>query len=262
METITSRENAGIKEYCKLTAAKKQRDAAGKFAAEGVRLTLEAFQNGVRIEKVFFTAGAEKRYGEKLFELLNSGIPASLITEELSSRMSDTDSPQGVFAICKKLDKSFGTDKIEHNSVYAALSDLQDPGNMGTIIRTAEALGVRGIIASEGCCDLYNPKVLRATMGAAFRMPYCVVPELGTILRELSGRGILSYAAVLDEAAEPLTEIDFSGGGIAVIGNEGNGLKQEVSAACDRRITIRMKGKAESLNAAMAAGIILWEMTR
>ncbi len=262
METITSKDNAGIKEYCKLTTAKKQRDATGKFAAEGIKLTLEAFQNGVRIEKVFFTAGAEKKYGEKLFELLNSGIPASRITEEISLRMSDTDSPQGVYAVCKKLDKSFGTDKIEHNSVYAALSDLQDPGNMGTVIRTAEALGVRGIIASEGCCDFYNPKVLRATMGSAFRMPFAVVPDLGAALRELSGRGIPSYAAVLDDAAESLTEVDFTGGGVAVIGNEGNGLCREIADACDRRITIRMKGNAESLNAAMAAGIIFWQMTR
>ncbi len=262
MEIISSRENAGVKEYCKLISGKKQRDAVGKFAAEGVKLTLEALHNGVRIEKVFFTAGAEKKYGEKLFELLNSGAAVSIITEELSRKMSDTDSPQGVFAICEKREQVFDLEQIMSGRVYAALVDLQDPGNMGTIIRTAEALGVQGLLASEGCCDLYNPKVLRATMGSAFRMPFAVVSEPEQVLRELSRRGITSYATVLDIHAESLTEIDFSGGGIAVIGNEGNGLSESIANACDKRVTIRMKGNAESLNAAMAAGIVLWQMIR
>ena len=262
METITSRENAGVKEYCKLVTAKKQRDAAGKFAAEGVRLTLEAFQNGVRIEKVFFTAGAEKRYGEKLFELLNSGIPAALITEEISRRMSDTDSPQGVFAVCKKLDKSLPAGKIEHEGVYAALCGLQDPGNIGTILRTAEAFGVRGVVLSTSCCDLYNPKVLRASMGTVFRLPTRIANDFCGQLKSFSASGIPTYAAVVDDTARSVKDISFFGKGVAVIGNEGNGLDQEVADCCDVRMTIRMKGMTESLNAAMAAGILLWEMTR
>lgn len=261
METITSRENPQIKAFCKLSGSKKQRDISGSFTLESVKLVLEAFENGVSIEKVFLTESAEKKYEEKLFELLNSGIPVIRVSEEVGRKLSEADTPQGVFAVCKKLDKSFAADTIENKGVYAALCGLQDPGNIGTILRTAEALGVRGVLMSEDCCDIYNPKVLRASMGTVFRLPIRVCGDFCGALRELSAAGVPTYAAVLDENAESLTDIAFDGVGVAVIGNEGNGLSEAVAACCDRRVTIRMKGNAESLNAAMAAGIILWKLT-
>jgi len=262
METITSRENGVVKAFCKLSASKKQRDLSGTFGVESLKLVLEAYENHVRIEKVFFTEGAEQKYREKLFELLNSGIPTVRISEEVSRKMSEADTPQGVFAICRKLDKSFSSDKIENKGVYAALCGLQDPGNIGTVLRTAEALGVRGVLMSKDCCDIYNPKVLRASMGTVFRLPIEICEDFGARLKALSAAGIPTYAAVVDSSAESLTDIEFGGNGVAVIGNEGNGLPPETVACCDRRITIRMKGNAESLNAAMAAGIFLWQMTK
>ena len=262
MTTITSRENDAVKEFCKLSSSKKRRDETGCFALESMKLVLEAYENGVSIEKVFLTDTALQKYREKLFELLNSGVRICIISDEVSRKMTLTDSPQGIFAVCKKLDKSFPADKIKHMGVYAALCGLQDPGNIGTILRTAEAFGVRGVIVSTSCCDLYNPKVLRASMGTVFRLPVWVSADFCGTLKSFSAAGMPTYAAVVNESVQSLTDIDFGGKGVAVIGNEGNGLPQEVADCCDVQMTIRMAGKTESLNAAMAAGIILWEMTR
>lgn len=260
MLLITSRENAHVKEYCKLKSSKKQRDIQSSFVVEGLKLTLEAYNNGVSIEKVFLTDHALQKYQEKLFELLNSGITALQITDEVAKKMSDTESPQGIFAQCSKLDKFLSPDTIEDNGIYLALSDLQDPGNIGTIIRTAEAIGVKGLLLSESCCDIYNPKVVRASMGSVFRVPFWVSSDFCWDLRTFSDKGIISYATVPDSEAKSITQVEFGGSGIAVIGNEGNGLSPEVISCCDEKITIKMRGNTESLNAAMAAGIIMWQM--
>lgn len=198
---------------------------------------------------------------KKLFELLNSGVSAFSLGEEAAKKMADTGAPQGVFALCRKPDKTLLLDEIRPDGIYAALCGLQDPGNVGTILRTADALGIDGLLISADTCDIFSPKVIRGSMGAVFRLPTAVVPEVGAELLRLSERGCRSYAAVLDETAHSAAEYSFTGG-IAVIGNEGNGLDRETIACCDEKMTIRMKGNAESLNAAMAAGIILWEMTR
>ncbi len=260
MTLITSRENAHIKEYCKLRASKKFRDAQRSFVVEGIKLTLEAYENDVSIEKVFLTEHMAEKYREKLFELLNSGVTVLQVTEEVAKKMSDTESAQGIFAQCGKLDKFLSADKIEDSGVYLALSDLQDPGNIGTIIRTAEAIGVKGVLLSANCCDIYNPKVVRASMGSVFRVPFFVSDDFCGDLKSFSDRGIVSYATVPDHTAKSITEVAFNGNGIAVIGNEGNGLSEEVISCCDEKITIKMKGNTESLNAAMAAGIIMWQM--
>lgn len=260
MLLITSRENAHIKEYCKLRSSKKQRDMQNSFVLEGLKLTLEAYDNEVSIEKVFLTERVLKKYQEKLFELLNSGITVLQITDEVAKKMSDTESPQGIFAQCSKLDKFLSPDTIEDNGIYLALSDLQDPGNIGTIIRTAEAIGIKGLLLSENCCDIYNPKVVRASMGSVFRVPFLISDDFCRDLRKFSDKGIVSYATVLDSEARSITQIGFGGRGIAVIGNEGNGLSPEVVSCCDEKITIKMRGNTESLNAAMAAGIIMWQM--
>lgn len=261
VERITSRENAHIKAYCKLASSKKYRDASGSFVLEGAKLAEEAYRNKVSIEKVFLTEQAYEKYGEKLFELLNSGVPVWLIGADIAKKMADTENPQGVFAVCQKPADTLLPEQIRPDGVYVALCGLQDPGNVGTIIRTAEALGVDGLLVSADCCDCYSPKVVRGTMGSVFRLPVMMVTKMEDTLRSLSVQGVESYAAVLDETANPLSEISFSGG-IAVIGNEGNGLDQSVIDCCDHKMTIQMRGNAESLNAAMAAGIILWEMTR
>ena len=133
---------------------------------------------------------------------------------------------------------------------------------MGTILRTAEALGVGGILLSRGCCDIYSPKVLRGSMGAIFRLPFLVVEDLPAYLSKQKEKGYSIYAAVPDRNAVPITEIPFSKRCAVVVGNEGNGLTQACIQACTQSVTIPMEGRAESLNAAIAASILVWEMVR
>ena len=144
----------------------------------------------------------------------------------------------------------------------AVLEDLQDPGNLGTILRTAEALGIGRVVLLGDCCDPLSPKALRASMGAVFRLGLSLEPSRQGLFSRLRGEGFRLLASVPDSAALPVTEVDFSQGPCAVfIGNEGNGLSQETIAQC-QRVTIPMAGRAESLNASAAATILLWEMAR
>ena len=133
---------------------------------------------------------------------------------------------------------------------------------MGTVIRTAEALGIDGLLLSDGCCDIYNPKVLRASMGGVFRLPLMRVGDMAQAVETLQEKGLTAYACVVDATATPITEAGMGKGSVTIIGNEGNGLRAETIAACKHSVTIPMAGRAESLNASMAAGIILWEMCR
>ncbi|MBQ8752597.1 MAG: RNA methyltransferase, partial [Clostridia bacterium] len=181
------------------------------------------------------------------------------IPDALAAHMGETDTPQGVFAIGQRREVPL---TVTPRGRYLALEDVQDPANLGTVIRTAEAMGVEGLLLSAGCCDLYNPKVLRGSMGGVFRLSTLVVPSMPEAVRQWQAAGLTVYACVVDPDAEKLTAITFEDGAVCLIGNEGNGLKPETVAACARRITIPMAGRAESLNASMAAGIVLWELTR
>ena len=184
------------------------------------------------------------------------------IAPELAQYMADTATPQGVFCIAKILDNPLGLDTIDTMGRYGLLEDIQDPGNLGTMIRTAEALGLDGLVLSAGCCDVYNPKVLRSSMGGVFRLPMLTGVSMPETIGTLQERGMRAYACVVDADACPVQTVAFGPGSLCVIGNEGNGLRPETVAACARRITIPMTGRAESLNASLAAGIVMWEMSR
>jgi len=158
------------------------------------------------------------------------------------------------------LDKNRNLDTIDNQSVYIALERVQDPSNMGTILRTAEALGVDGIILSDDCCDIFSPKVVRGSMGAVFRIKYSVVDDFCSYIKSIGEGGIKTYGSAPVNAVDIRT-VGFKGG-VMLIGNEGNGLSQEVLDCCTDRVSIPMNGRAESLNAACAASILMWEMIR
>lgn len=259
---VTSKDNQWVKEWRRLSADAKCRRERGCFAIEGVRLCGDALASGVCCRALLYTAQAAETYSDTLQCLLQAAEHAVEISPELARYMADTTHPQGVFCIANALDNSFTLDKINMLGIYAALEDIQDPGNLGTIIRTAEAFGVRGVLLSGGCCDVYNPKVLRSSMGGVFRLPLLQVERMEQTIATLQQRGLVGYACVVDATAQPITQIKSKGGAVAVIGNEGNGLRPETVAACAQQVTIPMAGRAESLNASMAAGIVLWEMTR
>ncbi len=259
---VSSKDNRFVKEWRALSHEAKARRQSGRFALEGARLCGDALASGVGIETVLYTADAAVTYAPVVRALTDAAEQVVEITDALAKYMADTTHPQGVFCVVKSLDNLIRFDTIDIMGCYGVLEDIQDPGNLGTIIRTAEALGLNGLILSSGCCDVYNPKVLRGSMGGVFRLPILVTDDLPSTIDELQRRGMTAYACVVDADATAVHTVTFAGGRLCVIGNEGNGLSAAVTAACAKRITIRMAGRAESLNASMAAGIVLWEMTR
>ena len=149
---------------------------------------------------------------------------------------------------------------LESGKKYIALENIQDPSNLGAIIRTAEALGIDGAVLCS-CCDIYNPKAQRAAMGSLLRLPLMITKDLSAVISDCEKKGILTLATVPDSSAKKITQTDMSEGVLAVIGNEGSGVSQEIKALCEK-VTIPMLGRAESLNASMAAAIVMWEIMR
>lgn len=258
---ITSRENRFIREYRHLQSDGKYRRQTHRFVLEGARLCEDAARSDVPVVAVLYTEQAAEQYPSQLAALA-ACEQRFIITDSLASYIGDTATPQGVFCICERPQTDTENLKTLPVGRYAALETVQDPTNLGTMIRTAEALGLDGLILSDGCCDPYNPKVLRGSMGGVFRLPLYTAENLPERLRTLSLNGFTTVACVVDGEATPITALPFDGATIVVIGNEGNGLTAETVAACSVKATIPMKGRAESLNASMAAGIVFWEMMR
>lgn len=260
MTIIKSRDNPLVKQIAKLNKSSKYRRESGLFIAEGCRLVNDAVKSGCNIEFFVFSESAVKNYNA-LFESANKITDrVHIFSDALFAHICDTKSPQGVLAAVKLLDKKCLFDKIKNDGKLIALENLQDPGNLGTVFRTAEALGIDGIVMTKDCCDIYSPKVVRSTMGAVFRMPFAVVDSIAEFLKK--NKNIKSYAAVVNTESRKITEVNFDFPCVCVIGNEGNGLKAETVNSCDYAVTIPMTGRAESLNASVAASIIMWEMMK
>ncbi len=258
---ITSRENRLIREYRHLLTDGKYRRQTRRFVLEGARLCEDAARSAIPIVAVFYTKQATEQYPSQL-AALSVCDQRFLIPDSLASYIGDTTTPQGVFCICERPISDIRSNDLPLCGRYAALETVQDPANLGTMIRTAEALGLDGLLLSDGCCDPYNPKVLRGSMGGVFRLPLYTVENLPEQLRSLSERGFTTVACVVDGDATPVTALSFDRPTVVVIGNEGNGLTAETIASCSVKATIPMIGRAESLNASMAAGIVFWEMMR
>ncbi len=255
---LTSRENPLVKDMSKLLGDAKARRKSGRFVIEGARLCEDAARSGMTVSAAFATEEAAARYATQWQTVRDCAQAVYTIAPSIAKHLSDTGAPQGIFCLCEV--GATVMPPIRADGVYLALEDLQDPGNLGTIIRTAEALGADGILLSKGCCDLYNPKVLRASMGGVFRLPMTVCEDFVQTLRDLS-QTVPVLACVVDRDAVPVMNAPKNGA-VAVIGNEGNGMSRAAIDACTQRVTIPMAGRAESLNASMAAGLLLWELCR
>ncbi|MDE5994170.1 MAG: RNA methyltransferase [Oscillospiraceae bacterium] len=255
---ITARSNPKIKELKELTNKASARRSAGLFVCDGVRLCKDAALSDVKIVSVFITEKCLDKYYSDVEKVLSLAQNVYSISEDVMQFVSDTVSPQGI--ICTA-EADTGNFKPEKNKKYIALDGVQNPDNLGAIIRTAEALGIDGIVISGGC-DIYNPKALRASMGSVFRMPVLLAESLPDRIEEYKALGIRTFASVVSGSAADISKTDFSDGALVVIGNEGNGVSAEVQNACNEKLTIVMKGRAESLNAAQASSIIMWEMTK
>lgn len=261
MEEITSKENKLVKEYIKLNNSKQYRYEKKEFVLEGVKLLCEAYNSNVKIERLFVTKACLQKNESKLSEVV-AGTKAYFITGDVEKKLAAAKTPQGVYAVCKMLDNENTVDKIYNSGKYIMLCDLQDTGNVGTIIRTAEAVGIDGVIVSKNTCDIYSLKVIRGSMGSVFRVPFYIADDINETVSLLNENGIQTIATVPDSTAEDITHIGYSVPTVALIGNEGNGLDESVAMMCKKRGTIKMHGKTESLNASVAACILMWEMTK
>lgn len=260
MLLLSSKDNAHIKNAVKLKKSAKFRRQSGTFAAEGVRVCMDALRSGAEIETLFVTGQALQKNAAEVAALSEAAQKSFELTPELFAAVSDTQTPQGVLCVIKALDKSADFDTIENGGKFLALDNVQDPNNLGTILRSAEAFGVNGVIMSADCCDVFNPKVVRGSMGAVFRLPVLVT---GCLADWFSRHPQLhTYAAVVHGCAEKVTQTVFETPCAVVVGNEGNGIKPETEQACEHTITIPMNGKAESLNASVASAILIWEMVK
>ena len=259
---ITSRDNPAIKRVRGLLGSAKARKESGRFVLEGARLCEDAARSGIEVEAAFLTARAEEAYPDQTRAVRQVAGTVYEIPENLAAFIGDTQHPQGVFCVCAPPPARLSAEELPKNGRFMALENVRDPGNLGTIIRTAEAFGIDGLLLSAGCCELYSPKVLRGSMGGALRLPVAVVPDLPAAISRWNEQGFRTVACVADASATPLPEAKLGDGCMLFIGNEANGLTAETQAACTARMTIPMKGRAESLNAAVAACIALWELSR
>ena len=257
---ITSRENQLIKEAALLKASARRRAEQSLFIAEGLRLCADAVRSGIIVRRLFFTPGFSQSHPDELGYILDASESAYETMPHALEKLADTQSPQGVVCVCEmpREPEDFGRVLTPGNAVLA-LEDVRDPGNLGSAARTAEALGFSALVLSAGGCSPYNPKALRASMGAFFRIPVKTAANMPDFIRSCGQ--INTFASVVDADALPVTRADFSKGGVLLIGSEGQGLTKETVGACSHRITIPMAGRAQSLSASAAAAIMMWQLT-
>ncbi len=258
MEYITGKSNEIIKYIRKLVVSRKYRYETGNFVLEGARLCFDALTSDCEIEIFLFTENINEKYPAECEKAQLAAKRSICISGEVASKLSDTQNTQGVFMVIRVLKKK---ELNELAGKLIAFDTLQNPDNLGAAIRTADALGAGGAICCN-CCDIYNPKALRASMGSMLRLPIYIAEDLSVTLAELKQEGYHVYSAVLNENASDITKIEFSPESIVVIGNEANGVSKPVIDISDELLTIKMESQAESLNASAATSIILWEMMK
>lgn len=250
---ITSIANQQIKNIVKLNKSTKFRKEQGVFIVEGIRMFQE-----VPKERLVDTYVTEAFY-EKHAHLFTD-VPFCFVSETVFKEISDTMTPQGVLAVVKQ--QSYKQEDLlqgEHTLIMV-LEQLQDPGNLGTIIRTGEGAGVTGVLMSKDTVDIYNPKVVRSTMGSIYRMPHIYAEDIKEAVIRLKEAGVKVYGAHLK--GEPFYHKDYQKPTAFLIGNEGNGLTDALSDLADEKIKIPMCGQVESLNAAVAASVLMYESFR
>ncbi len=252
---ITSRTNDQVKYLIKLIESSSARKKSGEFVVEGVRMFLEIPKD--RLKNVYVSESFEEE-NEELLE----NVAYHVLTDRIMREVSDTVNPQGIMAIVSKREEDAFEliDRVKENGsgCLVLLDRIQDPGNLGTIIRTAEAAGILGVIVGNGCVDIYNPKVIRSTMGSIFRVPLAK-RGIESLTDKIKNCGITTYAACL--GGTPYSKVSFDKKSAILIGNEANGLLDKLVESSDTKVKIPMRGKVESLNAAVAASLLMYAAT-
>lgn len=275
---ITSLTNGRIKHAIQLREKRSLRNQEGLFVAEGFKMFEEAPLQKIKeifcrediwqqMEESFHKAPFDK-YGQlfqKIQQCVDAGVVVEQVSKEVFRKLSDTQTPQGIFFVMEQMEyllpELLGTDRekgAKDIPLFLVLEDVQDPGNLGTMIRTAEGAGATAVLMSKETVDIYNPKTIRATMGSLYRVPFLYIEHLADAIGLLKQSGISVYAAHL-KGQKSYREISYRSGSAFLIGNEGNGLREETAALADEYVLIPMAGKLESLNAAVAAALLMYE---
>ena len=262
---ITSTSNERVRKVVSLMEKSKARREEDAFVIEGMKMLREA--PVLQVREVYVTARFLDKATEENKEILWR-YGAEEVSEDVMKKMAATQTPQGVLAVIsqyhytlEEVIKGYNQDDENARPLMLILENIQDPGNVGTMLRSGEGAGVTGIILSKGSADIYNPKVIRSTMGSIFRMPFIYVESVPQVLETLKASGIHTYAAHL-KGEKNYDEFDYTQQTAFLIGNEGNGLTKETADAADTYILIPMKGEVESMNAATSAAILTFEASR
>lgn len=254
MEMITSTSNQQVKNLIQLQKKAKERTAQDVFIVEGPKMYQEVPQ-----DRLVHTYVSESFYNRNKM-LFEGRQQITLLSDRVFESVSDTKTPQGVLCLVRQYHYSL-SDLCSGQPLVMILENLQDPGNLGTILRTAEGAGVTGILMTKGCVDLYNPKVIRSTMGSIYRMPFYYSDDLKADIQFLKKQGICLYAAHL-KGTGTYDQQDYRGAAGFLIGNESKGLTDETAELADVYVRIPMCGQVESLNAAVASAILMYEANR
>lgn len=255
---ITSTSNPQMKAIVQLNKKAKARRELRAFVVEGTKMFRETPPE--LLERVYVSEQFSEN-AKNLACLERSGINYELVSDSVFTHISDTNTPQGILAVVRQPVYEFSDLLQAERTRLLVLENIQDPGNLGTMFRTGEGAGLTGIIISRETVDLFSPKTVRATMGSIYRMPFYMAEDLHGAIAALRGAGVRVYAAHL-RGERYYDEEDFTGATAFLIGNEGNGLKKETADLADTYLQIPMEGQLESLNAAMAAGILMYEAHR
>lgn len=252
---ITSEQNQKIKRIKELLKQKKARLKQQCFVIEGIRAIKE-----IPKTQSIITLVVSQTVEAKLYETLQVE-ECLIVSEALFQSLSETKHAQGMLAVIRTIDRALDELVIEKGT-YLILENLQDPGNLGTIIRTAHAFKFKGILMTKGCVDLYSPKVVRSTMSSLFYVPIVLGEEMKTYITFLKNKGVRLCTTALTQDTKPLNKMIFQKPMALIIGNEGNGVSTDALEASDEKIKIPMPGGAESLNASVAAGICMYEIMK
>lgn len=255
---ITGVNNSQVKAATELKQ-KKYRTKAGLFLAEGLR-TVEESIEASQVESIFYTPIDDERTRKALETAASKGIKLFCVNEAVMKKISDTETPQGIIAVCNMTHLSLEK-LLSQGKMLLVLDRVQDPGNIGTMLRTADAAGVGGLVLLNGCADVYAPKTVRASMGSLFHLPVLQGLEEQAFIDTAKDYGYELLVTCL-EGADSLYKADLSGRIAFVMGNEANGVSNNLLKAADKKVFIPMQGKAESLNVAMAAGVVMFEALR
>lgn len=257
---ITSSSNGKVKQVVQWQNKARERRQAGIFLTEGFKLFQEAPEGSIR--EVYLSEGALPRLeadADLREKLQRTGYET--VSEEIFRKMSDTGTPQGILCVVRRPEYTIDQLLNTQAPLLVVLENLQDPGNLGTILRTGEGAGITGVILGKETVDIYNSKAIRATMGSVFRVPFVYAENLAETVAAIRNHGIKTYAAHLS-GKSCYDSFSFQGGTAFLIGNEGSGLSPEITALSDGLLRIPMEGKVESLNAAVAAALLIYEAHR